>query len=92
VLSKGVEDATEGMAAAQQSHVGVYQPHDIVRTLGGWSIVCDGIARGMPYLRREVALQDATWSADLLAKAGEDVEIYLSGERVDYEKKTRGRH
>jgi hypothetical protein len=49
--------------------------YDIVRTLRGWSIVCDGVAGGVPYLGREAALQEATWAADQLGKAGEDVEI-----------------
>jgi hypothetical protein len=55
---------------------------DIVRTSLGWSIVCDGVPGGVPYLQREVALRDATWAADLLGKAGEKVEIYLSDEPV----------
>jgi hypothetical protein len=57
--------------------------YDIVPTLRGWSIVCDGVVGGVPYLRREAALRDATWVADLLGKTGEDVRVYLQGEPVD---------
>jgi hypothetical protein len=57
--------------------------YDIVRTLRGWSIVCDGVAGGIPYWQREVALRDTTWAADLLGKAGEKVEVYLGDELVE---------
>ena len=57
--------------------------YDIVPTLRGWSIVCDGVVGGVPYLQREAALQDAAWAADLLGKTGEDVGVYLHGEPVD---------
>jgi hypothetical protein len=57
--------------------------YDIVKTLRGWSIVCDGVLGGVPYLQREAALRDATWAADLLGKAGEDVKIYLGGDPVE---------
>ncbi len=56
--------------------------YDIIPRLGGWSIACDGVV-GAPYRWREAALRDATWVADLLAKAGEDVRVFLDGEPVD---------
>jgi hypothetical protein len=56
--------------------------YEIVPSLGGWSIACEGVV-GRPYLRREAALRDAAWVADLLGKAGEDVRVYLDGEPVD---------
>jgi hypothetical protein len=42
--------------------------YDIVRTLRGWSIVCDGIAGGMPYLQGEVALRNPAWAVICSAK------------------------
>jgi hypothetical protein len=51
------------------------------------TLLCPGAraAGGLPYLQRVVALRDTTWAAELLGKAGEKVEIYLSDEPVDPE-------
>jgi hypothetical protein len=53
--------------------------YDIVPRLGGWSIKCGGVA-GQPYRRREVAIRDAVWVADLLSKTGEEARVYIDGE------------
>jgi hypothetical protein len=61
--------------------------YDIVPNQGGWSIACNGII-GLPYQGREVAIRDATWVADLLGRAGEEVRVYLEGRPVDIDRET----
>jgi hypothetical protein len=56
--------------------------YDIVPSMGGWKIVCNGVA-GRPYLNLEAALGDASWIADQLGKAGQSARVYLDGEPVD---------
>lgn len=51
--------------------------YDIVHRYGGWCIACDD-AVGPPYNRKAEATRDVMWVAELLRKAGDEVEVYVA--------------